>query len=133
MGETICADSRSEANKQNKLLCEYHFVEGDETLETECVFYIETKGHKNYFHLTDGRLLGIYRKLDELEEDFSGSGFLRCHQSFLVNMRYIEKISSYVLTLENGEQLSVPKARYKDVKKRFAAYQDTCENRDVLP
>lgn len=129
MSETICADSRDVEKKQNRLLRGYHFVEGDETLQEELVLYIETKGHKNYFHLTDGRMLSIYRKLDELEVDFSGRDFLRCHQSFLVNMQYIEKISSYVLTLENGEQLSVPKARYKEVKKRFLAYQ----NEDVLP
>ena len=129
MSETICADSMYEAIKKNELLCGYHFVEGDETLKEDLVLYIETKGHKNYFHLTDGLMLSIYRKLDELEVDFSGRDFLRCHQSFLVNMQYIEKISSYVLTLENGEQLSVPKARYKEVKKRFLAYQ----NEDVLP
>lgn len=115
--------------KSEKLLCAYHFVEGDETLRAEEVLYIETKGHKNFFHLTDGRLRSIYRKLDELEEDFSGMDFLRCHQSYLVNMHYIEKISSYVLTLKNSEQLSVPKARYKEVKKVFLAYQ----KRDVLP
>lgn len=129
MSETICADIRDDSGKSNKLLCNYHFVEGDETLQEELVLYIETKGHKNYFHLTDGRMLGIYRKLDELADDFSDWDFLRCHQSFLVNMRYIERISSYVLTLENGEQLSVPKARYKEVKKRFLAYQE----KDVLP
>lgn len=129
MSETICADSMYEAIKKNELLCGYHFVEGDETLKEDLVLYIETKGHKNYFHLTDGRMLSIYRKLDELETDFSEGDFLRCHQSFLVNMRYIEKISSYVLRLENGEQLSVPKARYKEVKKRFQAYQ----KEEVLP
>lgn len=129
MSEAICGDSRDETKKQNKLLLGFHFVEGDEALREELVRYIETKGHKNYFHLTDGRMLSIYRKLDELELDLAGGDFLRCHQSFLVNMRYIEKISSYVLTLENGEQLSVPKARYKEVKKRFLAYQ----KEDVLP
>lgn len=124
-----CGDSMGNVKKTEKLLCAYHFVEGDETLRAEEVLYIETKGHKNFFYLTDGRIFSIYRKLDELEADFSGRDFLRCHQSYLVNMQYIEKISSYVLTLENGEQLSVPKARYKEVKREFLAYQ----KRDVLP
>lgn len=51
-----------------------------------------------------------------------GMEFLRCHQSFLVNMRYIRKISSYVMTLTTGQELSVPKARYREVKRRYAEY-----------
>lgn len=123
MSRTGCGGSRENVKKMDRLLGTYHFVEGDETLLEGQVLYIETKGHKNYFHLTDGRIFSIYRKLDELEQDFSGMDFLRCHQSYLVNMYYIDKISSYVLTLTSGEQLSVPKARYKEVKKQFSAYQ----------
>lgn len=122
-------DGMENVKKTGKLLGAYHFVEGDEAFREDEVLYIETKGHKNYFHLTDGRIFSIYRKLDELEQDFSGMDFLRCHQSYLVNMHYIDKISSYVLTLTSGEQLSVPKARYKEVKKQFSAY---CKS-DVLP
>ena len=59
------------------------------------------------------------RKLNEIEEDLKDRGFLRTHLSYLVNMHYIEKISSYVLTLSDGKELSVPKARYKAVKQRY--------------
>lgn len=32
-------------------------------------------------------------------------------------MRYIEKISSYVMVLTTGKEISVPKARYPEVKR----------------
>lgn len=42
------------------------------------------------------------KKLAEVESLLEGYGFLRVHQSFLVNMRYIVKISSYCLQLQQG-------------------------------
>jgi len=50
-------------------------------------------------------------------------GFVRSHLSFLVNMRYIAKISSYVLTLNNGKEISVPKARYRSVKRQYILFK----------
>ena len=33
----------------------------------------------------------IYGKLDELEKELQGNDFIRIHQSYLVNMKHIEK------------------------------------------
>lgn len=99
----------------------FTFVEGEATLQPEEILYIETSRHKNIFHTMD-RTYSIYRKMDELEAALKGLDFLRCHQSFLVNMRYIRKISSYVMTLTTGQELSVPKARYREVKRRYGEY-----------
>lgn len=101
----------------------YRFVEGEKRLRIEDIMYIETSRHKNLFHTTDG-VYSIYKKLSEIEEDLTDFGFLRIHQSFLVNMRYIQKISSYVLTLKNGKELSIPKSRYQEVKKQYANHLD---------
>lgn len=99
----------------------FTFVEGETTLQTEEIIYIETSRHKNIFHTVE-KTYNIYRKMDEIEAAMEGMGFLRCHQSFLVNMRYIRKISSYVMILTTGQELSVPKARYREVKRRYAEY-----------
>ena len=61
---------------------------------------------------------GLPKKLDELENEFKDMGFVLAHLSFLVNMRYITKISGYVMTLTTGKKIPVPKARYADVYKR---------------
>lgn len=105
----------------------FHFVEGNVTLDVREIHYIETNKHKNFFY-TNVNTYSIYKKIGELEEELSGYDFLRIHQSFLVNMRYIQKISSYILTLTTGEQLSVPKARYREVKRR---YQDYLEKNQI--
>ena len=47
----------------------------------------------------------------------------RDNLSFLVNMRYIAKISSYVLTLTIGKEISVPKSRYAQVKRQYMLFK----------
>lgn len=103
----------------------FPFVEGKKTINMEEVIYIETNRHKNIFH-TKAESYSIYRKIGELQDELYGLGFMRTHQSFLVNMRYVQKISSYVLTLTTGEEFSVPKARYREVKQEFAAFVEAC-------
>ncbi len=111
------------ADKENKML--FSFVEGEYTLKISDIFYVETDRHKNVFH-TAYDSYRMYRKLDEIQEMLAPYGFVRVHRSFLVNMRYIYRISSYVLYLTGGTEISVPKSRYTYVKQKFAAYQKLC-------
>lgn len=101
----------------------FPFVEGDTLLLVDDIIYIETNRHKNLFYTKNG-VYRIYRKLGDIEKDLAGMDFVRIHQSFLVNMQYIEKISSYVMRLTTGEELSVPKSRYQYVKKEYMRYQE---------
>lgn len=99
----------------------FPFVEGDTLIAADELIYVETDRHRNLFH-TAGRVYSIYRKLDEIEQQLDGAGFVRIHRSFLVNMRYIRRISSYICYLKTGEQISVPKPRYPYVKKQFTLF-----------
>lgn len=74
--------------KQKDQTIQFRFVEGSLCLRAEDIVYIETNRHKNLFY-TIGGTYSIYRKMDELETDLQGMGFVRTHRSFLVNMRYI--------------------------------------------
>lgn len=108
------------SQEQNQIT--YSFVEGQTTLPVEDILYVESNKHKNWFHTADATY-SIYRKLGDIEQELRDFGFIRIHQSFLVNMRYIAKISSYTLTLTSGEVFSVPKVRYSQVKRKFMKYK----------
>lgn len=112
--DDICRELR----RQNKVMT-FRCVEGEIRLKLPDIIMIETQRHKNVIWLA-GLAYHIYEKLDALEEKLKEHGFLRVHNSYLVNMEHIRSISSYILTLDNGEQLSVPKSRYKQVKQEFA-------------
>ena len=101
---------------------EFRFVEGTIKLYADDIIYIETELHKNVFYTEKGTFQ-IYKKLDELENEFKDMGFVRAHLSFLVNMRYITKISGYVMTLTTGKKIPVHKARYAQVKREYMLYK----------
>ena len=117
-----CMDSLIGELHKKDCYVEFSFVEGQIRLQTDDIIYIETAKHKNVFH-TKKQAYTIYKKMDELENELDEFGFVRVHQSFLVNMRYIEKISSYILWLITGKEISVPKSRYQEVKRRYALYK----------
>jgi len=101
----------------------FSFVEGKTVLQTEDIIYVETSRHKNIFHTENG-VYSLYKKLNEIEEQLYPFGFVRVHQSFLVNMRYAERIKSYVLYLKNGMEISVPKIRYSYVKEQLDLFTE---------
>lgn len=101
---------------------EFGFVEGNIRLKVDDISHIETSKHKNVFY-TREQTFSIYKKMDELEDDLKGMGFVRIHQSFLINMKYIKRISSYVMILTTGKEISVPKSRYLEVKRQYTLFK----------
>lgn len=120
--EECMDDLIAEINKNRRIL-EFRFVEGTIKLYADDIIYIETELHKNVFYTEKGTFQ-IYKKLDELENELKNMGFVRAHLSFLVNMRYITKISGYVMTLTTGKKIPVPKARYVQVKRNICCIRE---------
>ena len=114
--DDICGEIRRKT-KTIMLPC----VEGDINMQISEIVLIETARHKCIIHLKKQQY-HIYERIDSLEKMFAGLGFLRFHQSYLVNMRYVRNINSYVLTLYDGRELPVPKARYKEVKRQYILF-----------
>lgn len=102
--------------KSSKIL--FSCVGGDVYLKLSDIRLIETSGHKNTIWL-EKESYQIYKKMDDLAMQLKGYGFLRIHKSFLVNMEYIRQISNYILTMEDGRQLPIPKAKYKQVRQEY--------------
>ena len=124
LADTIgeCMDDLIAEMKKDGQILEFRFVEGTIKLHADDIIYIETERHKNMFYTEKG-MFHIYKKLDELEHELKDMGFVRAHLSFLVNMRYITKISSYVMMLTTGKKIPVPKARYAQVKRNYMLYK----------
>ena len=119
---TECMDTLVRKLEQDAQVMDFSFVEGNIRLKVSDILYIETARHKNIFYTKNGNFQ-IYKKLDEIENELREYGFVRIHMSFLVNMRYIRKISSYVMTLTTGKEISVPKTRYAEVKRRYMLFK----------
>ena len=103
----------------------FKFVEFEKTILMDRLIYIESKLHKLEFHVMENQLV-IYTMrctLNELEEELLGLGFLRVHQSFLVNLKHIKNIDGNKVILDNNQEIIIPRARYKDVKTAYITYK----------
>mgnify|MGYP002234629130 FL=1 len=102
---------------------EFDFCEGTRKVSLNRILYIESKLHKLEFHVMEDCLqkYTLQGTLNEIDDKFAGNDFLRIHQSFLVNMKFIKNISRYRVLLNNGILLDIARARYKYVEEKFIA------------
>lgn len=104
---------------------EFDFKEGTKEVSLERLLYIESNLHKLEFHIMedDMKIYTMYETLNALEDRLAANDFVRIHQSYLVNIKYIKNVVRYKVVLTNGVELVIPKARYTYVKEQFVSYQ----------
>ena len=87
--------------------------------------YIESNLHRLEFHVIEDTetVYTMYETLNVMDAMLSENGFIRTHQSYLVNIKYIKNVVRFKVILTNGVELSIPKVRYTQVKKKFIACQ----------
>lgn len=103
----------------------FDFKEGRKEISLERLLYIESNLHILKFHVMedDMKVYTMYETLNIFETRLSGDDFIRIHQSYLVNAKHIKNVVRCKVILTNGIELSIPKARYIEVKKKFIACQ----------
>lgn len=82
------------------------------------ILYFESRKRLVYLYTAD-REYSFYEKLDAVEARLAGSGFLRCHRSFLVQERYVRSWKENTLWLEDGRELPISRAYEKEVNRRL--------------
>lgn len=102
---------------------EFPFVGGKRTILLDDILYIESRFHKLQFTRKDD-ILYMYGQINELESKVTGFNFVRCHQSFLVNLGHIEQINNYLICLSNRSMIPVSRPRYPEVKRRYLQYKE---------
>lgn len=101
----------------------FDFKEGRKEISLERLLYIESNLHKLEFHVMedDMKVYTMYETLNIFETRLAENDFIRIHQSYLVNAKHIKNVVRCKVILTNGVELSIPKVRYKEVKKKFIA------------
>lgn len=103
----------------------FDFKEGRKEISLERLLYIESNLHRLEFHVIEDTetVYTMYETLNVMDAMLSENGFIRTHQSYLVNIKYIKNVVRFKVLLTNGVELSIPKVRYTQVKKKFIACQ----------
>lgn len=99
----------------------FKFQEGEREISTVRLLYVESRLHKLEFHMMEDeeQVYTLYEKLNAIEKQLEGHSFIRVHQSYLINMKYIQSIKRYKVILNQGLEFPIPRIRYRDV---FDAY-----------
>lgn len=82
------------------------------------ILYISSREHTISIYCKDGTVQKYKGKLNELALSVCGGVFLRCHQSFLVNIYQVDNLSGNELTA-SGHRIPVSRRYYAAVKKRY--------------
>ncbi|MCI8783827.1 LytTR family DNA-binding domain-containing protein [Lachnospiraceae bacterium 48-21] len=103
----------------------FPFLEGDRTLYTDNILYVESRKHKCIFSCMERENVTyqLYGKLDQIEIKLERYGFLRIHKSFLVNMKHVKRISNYIAVMDSGDEFPVSRLRFTKARESFVAYK----------
>lgn len=64
----------------------------------------------------------FYSSMDKLEKELSEKGFIRTHRSFMINLKYIDKIQKDSITLIGGETIPMGSTYSKKIKMVFSKF-----------
>ena len=87
------------------------------------IMYVESINTKCILHRTENREYNIYKKLGQIEAELNDPRFLRCHQSYLVNMNYVSEANDVCL-LQNGEEVLIRKKSKKKIQQKVLDYKE---------
>ena len=66
------------------------------------IVYVDVMGHKVYVHTTK-EVIVLRGALKEMEDMLSGAMFSRCHNCYIVNLKYVTAVEGDMISLENSE------------------------------
>ena len=89
-------------------------------LEKGNIYYVESRGKKVAVH-TAGETIEVYSSMHGLAGQL-GTGFYRCHRSYLVNMAYVAEYSHESIILSNGAYVYLAKEKYGEFVKAYMRY-----------
>lgn len=117
----ISADLRINHSTSQILL---NFKNKTYTINTSDIIFIEIIGHSLYIHTEEGKT-AFRQTMAEIEQMLPGEFFCRCHNSYIVNLRYINEYSRAEIIMNNGTVLPIGR-RYCDIfQKKFIRYMNS--------
>ncbi len=82
------------------------------------ILYISSREHILSICCMDGTVQECKGKLDEMAMQICGDIFMRCHQSFLVNMYHVDSLIGTDLIVA-GQRIPISRRYYAEVKRRY--------------
>ncbi|SHO49122.1 LytR/AlgR family response regulator transcription factor [Anaerocolumna xylanovorans] len=119
--ETILSNiyHRKLTNKEEKLVIKNK--DGIFTIQISDIIFIETINKNILIHTTKEKIY-CYKKMYDFENILVNQRFYRCHNSYLLNLDYIDKLTDSSAILTTGHIVSVSKYKRKQLIKKIAEF-----------
>ena len=85
------------------------------------IYYFEMFSPNIVIH-TIKEEIALRKKISEIEKELKSSSFIRCHRSYIVNLKYVKSISKKTIILENEVSIPLSRNKYKEVNDYFINY-----------
>ena len=94
-------------------------MEGEElTIRVGDIDYVEMYRHNAAIH-AGGRVYGLRRTMDALEDELKDSRFFRCHRSYLVNLDRVQALQQRDFVMENGQRVPISLKSFGEARRRL--------------
>ncbi|MEE1280778.1 MAG: LytTR family DNA-binding domain-containing protein [Acutalibacteraceae bacterium] len=90
------------------------------TIKFEDIIYVESSNSRCILHSNKGNYI-LYKRLNNIEAELRDKRFLRCHQSYLVNMDYIKNANKQ-FELVNSEFVCIRQRSLKAIRQEYITY-----------
>lgn len=120
-----CIEAILEKMHYEAVIHKFPFKEGTKEVNEDSIVYIESNLHELCFYIMK-QVLEAHRlddTLNHIESNLDNTKFVRIHQSYLVNMKYVKSMRLQKALLIDGRELPIAKTRYKNVRKIYANYK----------
>lgn len=85
------------------------------------ILFVESDNRQVILHLDDGTIVESYAKLSQAEQELPDKGFLRCHQSYIVNLYYVDEIKNGKFWIQ-GKEIPISRKYQKLAKEGYYDY-----------
>lgn len=117
IGEAI--DAFRKTRIQDRIVACHDTAGIDIRINLNELLLVETYGRKLRYLMLDGREHFCEGRISETAQRLSQFGFCQIHRSYIVNLKYIEKVQGNEITLCNGLKAIIGRAHNKEFKKEF--------------
>lgn len=96
---------------------------GDESCRIfkDDIYYIEVDNHHIILHLHE-ETIRFKAKMKEFEIQFKEPQFCKCHRSYIVNLKYVGKISREGVEVDGKKTLPISKSRWEALNHCYMEY-----------
>lgn len=99
----------------------FRYGNGYYTVFTDDIIYFESTLRVINIH-TKTKCYRFYGKLSDIESTLNDKNFVRCHQSYIVNMQYIQKIEKNCIYTITGEIIKISRGKSQSVKEKMLEF-----------